>query len=366
MNDGLAGVVPGAMAVPSTDPDTIYALTPEQGLLRSNNGGYTWQALGVWRSGPPALKPVAVDPFTSTRVYIGDHCLNVLCMQISEDSGTTWREVTATLPVTPSGLSCDMAVVVPHPTIPGRIMAGVTFGPWDPPPDSWNLGNVYASNDYGERWEYLGPTQPISRIVDLAYDAVNPGQVYIGTQGTGLWKSINGGTNWEQVTTFPGAFSVASIATHPYVANRVFVQSVDEFGSNPKLHVSHDAGETWEELPCDACGVLAFAKTQPATLYTGTGNWKGLRRSIDGGYTWKQIMSFPAANIYTLATGTEGERVVVYVGIPGSLGVSTTGTLALYKAYSDVIPGLGSVMGGGVYRLTNLIPNLLYLPIIAH
>ena len=201
--------------------------------------------------------------------------------------------------------------------------------------------------------------------VDLAYDTVNPDQVYIGTQGTGLWKSINGGTNWEQVTTFPGAYQVASIATHPYVANRVFVQSVDEFGSNPRLHVSHDAGETWEELPCDACGVLAFAKTQPATLYTGTGNWKGLRRSIDGGYTWNQVMSFPAANIYTLATGMEGERVVVYVGIPGSLSVSSTGTLPLYKAYSDVIPGLGSVMGGGVYRLTNRIPSLLYLPIIA-
>jgi photosystem II stability/assembly factor-like uncharacterized protein len=365
MNEGLAGVVPGALAVPPTELDTIYSLTGEQGLLRSNNGGYSWQALGIWKAGLLEPTLVAVDPFTPTRVYFGDDCRDVLCMRISEDRGTTWREVTATLPVTPSGLSCDMAVVVPHPTIPGRILAGVTFGPWDPPPGSWDLGSVYASNDYGEHWEYLGPTQPISRIVGIAYDAVNPGLVYAGTQVTGLWKSTNGGTTWEQVTTYPGAFHVASVAAHPYDADTVFVQSHGEYGSSSTLHVSHDAGETWEELPCDACGVLAFAKTQPATLYTGTGNWLGLRRSTDGGYTWEQVEGFPAANVYSLAAGTDGERVVVYAGIPGGLIVSITSTLTRDRAYSDVIPGRGSVLGGGIYRMTTRLgERRVYLPLV--
>jgi len=363
MNDGFAAVVPRGLAVTPTDPDTVYAETYALGILKSSNGGHSWRSLGIGKGG--YRKPLAVDPVTPTRVYMGDQGSGYIRLQISEDAGDIWHEVTATLPVTWSGWKADVVEVAPHPNISGRILAGGRFLlSYALSDEGTERGAIYASDDYGEAWEYVGPTQTISGVVGLAYDAEDPHLVYAATSGTGLWKSTDGGTDWQLITSFPGDPLITSVAAHPDVPNSVYVKCDRALIGDPTLFVSQDAGETWEELPaCDDCGRLLFAPPErekpPYTLYAGPGSPSGLYRSLDGGYTWEQVAGVPTTDIYSLAAGSDDERVVVYVGISG--GVVSPQTQAL--SASDVIPDQDEIIPGGVYRLTTRLPtDWLYLP----
>jgi hypothetical protein len=61
-----------------------------------------------------------------------------------------------------------------------------------------------------------------------------------------------------------------------------------------------------------------------------------------------------------LAAGNDDERVVVYVGTAGGV-VTVEGQAAVA---SEIIPGRGNVLGGGVYRLTTRLVPPLYLPLV--
>jgi len=367
MNEGLAAVVPRGLAVTPTDPETVYADTFALGVLKSSNGGHSWRALGIGEAG--YRKSLAVDPVTPTRVYLGDGATGYLRIQISEDAGDTWHEVTATLPVTWSGWETDVLVVAPHPHISGRILAGARFLLSVALPDAGTArGAIYASDDYGEAWEYVGPAQPISAVVEIAYDAADPNLVYAATYGSGLWKSTDGGKNWQQVTSFPGVPWLWSVVAHPDVPNSIYVKCDRAPAGDPSLFVSHDAGETWEALPpCDECGQLLIVPPErgksPYTLYAGPGSPHGVFRSTDGGYSWEQVEGTPATDIYSLAAGSDDERVALYVGISG--GVVTAESQAAARAAADVIPAQGEIKPGGVYRLTTrLLNQRVYLPLV--
>jgi photosystem II stability/assembly factor-like uncharacterized protein len=362
MNEGLAAVVPRALAVSPTDPDTIYADTYELGVLKSSNGGHSWLSLGIGEIG---FYPLAVDPVTPTRVYMGDGGYEYIRLQISEDAGASWHEVTATLPVTWSGWKADILEVAPHPNISGTILAGARFLlSWALPDAGTERGAIYISDDYGEHWEYLGLTQPISRVVEFAYDAADPNLFYAATYGTGLWKSTDGGASWQEVASFPGGPIITSLAAHPDVPNTVYARCEDPPHVMP-AYVSRDAGETWEKLPLFDDGGLLFVPPErgkpPYTLYAGPGSSSGLYRSMDGGYTWEQVEGVPTTDIYSLAAGSDDERVVIYVGISG--GVASSQSQA--AAPSDVIPGQGEIRPGGVYRRGSwLLKQRAYLPLV--
>jgi photosystem II stability/assembly factor-like uncharacterized protein len=374
MNEGLAAIVPRGLAVSPTDPDTIYAETHSLGALKSSNGGRSWLSLDIGKGG--FMKPLAVDPVSPTRVYMGDGGSGHIRLQISEDAGDTWRAVTTTLPATWSGWHADILQVTPHPHISGTILAGGQFlFSYAVADAGTERGAIYASDDYGENWEYVGPTQPISRVVEFAFDAVDPNLVYAATYGTGLWKSADGGASWQEATLFPGGPIVMSVAAHPDVPDTVYARSEDRSDGGMPAYVSRNAGATWYELPpCDNCGRLLFAPPErgkpPYTLYTTAWpmEWEigcvwpaGLHRSMDGGYTWEQVEGAPTSDIYSLGAGNDEERVVVYVGISG--GVVAAESRA--AAAADVIPGQGEIIPGGVYRLTTrLLNQRVYLPLV--
>ena len=362
VNEGLAAVVPLGLAVAPADLDTLYADTYALGILKSSSGGHTWKSLGIGKGG--FRKPLAVDPVLPSRVYMGDGDSGQIRFQISEDAGDTWHEVTETLPVKWSGWDADILKIVPHPTISGTILAGARFlRSLAQVDERTERGAIYISADYGEHWEFAGPTQPISGIFELAYDAVNPNLTYAGTSNTGLWKSTDGGASWGAVTSFPGGPKIFSIAAHPNIPDTVYVRC--DYLEMP-TYVSRDTGESWEQLPpCENCGGhLLFAppgRGKPDyTLYAGPWMPHGLYSSKDGGYNWEQVDGVPTTDIYSLAAGSDDERVVVYVGISGGV-ISPPPQMA---AASAVLPDRNMIMPGGVYRWGNWLNPPLYFPLI--
>ncbi len=362
INEGLAGQVPTAIATSPMDPDLVFVRT-SQNLYRSFNGGHAWQSLDCCGGGGGAAGHLAIDPYTPTRIYLVAPCEdNQFCINISSDSGDNWDIVTTTLPVTYAGLKGGRAdVIAPHPLIPGRMLVGSNIQ------DSGNpdrhFGLIYTSDDYGQSWAYLGPTQPISSIVDITYDTVNPNLIYIATVGTGQWKSTDGGITWGALPpTFVGNI-FDEIAPHPTLSGHLILATGGPTNDS-YLFSSQDAGETWTQLPGGAGSPLVYVPTFPPTLYAfgildhSTGQL-GLLHSLDNGATWETMEGAPGPTC--LASATDGERVIVYIGSPGSLATQAgTQTMSL-----NVIQSESTIFGGGVYRLTTLLPdNWLYLPIV--
>ncbi len=381
-NEGLAGLQVRELAMPRGEIDTIYANTFERGILRSDNGGRAWVELTFFHGGRQKGQLLSADPFVPDRVYLGFGCdVDIPCIQISEDRGVTWRQVTMTLPITWSGEMGELMTAVPHPLVPGRILASAGFCRDTAHCNTGDEPNgFYASDDYGESWSYLGPTPPISEVLNIAYDSRASNLVYAGTQGMGLWKSIDGGEHWQPVP-IPGVLPpvhVSDIESHPHITGTVYVRLYSYAGGpnpQPNLFVSDNAGITWQEIPdvdtvFGGGGGVGLVFSPPApdlapySLYTGCD--PGLCRSLDGGNTWEHVEGAPRpvanSNNPALVAGTDGQRVRLYIGTPGGVtsqaGVQTT-------PIPNAVLGDVTIFGGGVYRLTMLLPSdWVYLPII--
>ena len=379
-NEGLAGLQVRGLAVPRGQINTIYANTFERGILRSDDGGQTWLELVFFHGGSTKGQVLAADPFAPERVYFADSCDDQPCMQVSPDRGATWQAMTMTLPYTWDGWVGRTLATAPHPGVPGRILAGVGFcldtaqcNTGDEP------SGIYASNDYGRNWSFFGPTSAISEVLSFAFDTVDPNLIYAGTRGMGLWRSLDGGDTWA-ATPIPGMLPpvvIADIATHPDIAGRVYVRLYSYAGGpnpQPNLFVSDDEGAIWQELP-DVDTVfggmggrgLIFVPpapdAAPYALYSGC--QAGLCRSPDGGLTWEQVEGAPGpstAHLFStpIVANSDSRRARLYIGTAGGIAsavgrVSTPG---------ETIPGLGQILGGGVYRFTTVSDERIYLPLV--
>jgi photosystem II stability/assembly factor-like uncharacterized protein len=385
-NEGLGGLQVRGVTVPRGQIDTVYANTFERGILRSDDGGRTWLELIFFHGGSPKGQVLAADPFAPERVYYGTSCQDNPCMQVSSNRGAAWHEVTMTLPYTWTGWEGGVLTTAPHPGVPGRILAGVGFcqdtahcNSGDEP------SGIYASDDYGETWSFLGPSPAISEVLSIAFDTSDPDLIYAGTGGMGLWRSTDGGDSWAEVS-IPGVLlpvDIASIAPHPDIAGTVYVRLysyADRPNPQPNLFVSHDGGLTWGELPdvdtvFGGIGGQGLVFTPPApdsapyTLYSGCE--VGLCRSRDGAHTWEQVEGAPRPSAHSLSTtamvaNSDGLRSRLYLGSPGGV-VTTEGSASTATAENIESTVMDySVLGGGVYRLTSVLPSdFTYLPIIA-
>lgn len=370
-NEGLAGVIPWSLAISPDDPDLLYAYTT-QGLLKSENGGRAWQSLDMWVGGRGGPYMVAVDPFTATRVYLGQQCVDALCLNISEDAGDTWRQISTT-PSGMQGYDVNVNAVAPHPLVAGRIFAGVTLYPLGAEVEAGLNGGLFVSEDYGETWRYHPEASAsFSKVTQIVYDAVNPALIYLGTSGSGLWRSKSGGTAWEPLNV-PGLappIGVSSMATHPdrtgvILARLTSLAGTTNAGGN--LYLSQDAGASWIQLDENTSDFgLVFAPPAPEMgpymLYKGCG--RGACRSMDTGRSWQTIYGVPRPT--AMVAGTDGARIVIYAASPGGMAAAEDEARVLLSLGSTAtIPGAGSLMGSGVYRTTmRPLDQRVYLPLV--
>ena len=144
------------------------------------------------------------------------------------------------------------------PQHPGRVLAGATFYP-----TSYNYnvehpyGAFYYSDDYGQTWTLSNVDATLLKgSYGIVYDNVNPNLVYAGTDGSGLWKSADGGVTWERVSWTGCAdtgeanisVSVPAFATKPKVSGELYAfcqVTVNQQFRSAELYHSTNAGQTW-------------------------------------------------------------------------------------------------------------------------
>src|SRR6266700_293273 len=131
----------------------------------------------------------------------------------------------------------------------------------------------------------------------LALDPKQPGTLYAGSRGKGVWKSRDGGQRWEELAALrsipsaptwsfpprPWTSHVRWIAPNPHDA-RLLLAGIERGG----LMYSKDGGQTWSEhRPAAQRDVHALAwhpNVQGRAYEAGGG---GAAWSHDGGWTWR-------------------------------------------------------------------------------
>jgi len=179
--------------------------------------------------------------------------------------------------------------VAVHPTDPLTVYIGAASG------------GIWKTIDGGQNWQDIGHDLPSNTFGAIAIDPNNPEIVYAGSgesilmtnfniyPGTGLYKSTDGGLNWDVITDGVGNVTFFSdLAVSPYNSN-VVVASLcqgstycDMNLSNKGVWKSADGGVTWNRcldvlFPFD----IAFHPTDPNILYAAAG---GLWSPMDGFY----------------------------------------------------------------------------------
>jgi photosystem II stability/assembly factor-like uncharacterized protein len=108
----------------------------------------------------------------------------------------------------------------------------------------------------------------------------------VGTVGTGIWISNDGGERWERCRGMWNETQVFALTPHPQADKVVFA------GAHDGIYRSDDGGVTFEPIASPLSGKavwsVAFDPTQPDTIFAGT-RPGAVFRSRDGGQTWAQL-----------------------------------------------------------------------------
>ena len=183
-----------------------------------------------------------------------------------------------------------------------------------------NNGGVWKTTDAGRTWNPIFDDQPTGSIGSLAIAPSNPDIIYVGSgeglrrpdlsTGNGIYKSTDAGRTWQHLGLRDGQ-QIGPILIDPQNPNRVFVAVVGHpYGPNVERGVfrSLDGGTNWEKVlyrdentgaidlafdPKDANTIYAvmWASRRPPWTTGGSydGPGSGLYKSTDGGTNWKQL-----------------------------------------------------------------------------
>ncbi len=190
-------------------------------------------------------------------------------------------------------------------------------------------GGVWKSIDAGRVWTPLFDGQPVASIGAIAVAPSAPDTLYVGTGestlrdsmgfGNGVYKTTDAGKSWTHLGLVE-THHIGKIAVDPKNANIVFVAAIGHlYAPNPErgLFRSRDGGKNWQKVlfknndvgavdvaidPSDSRIVYAClwnTRRPPWYTYQPTnGPGGGLFKSTDGGSTWTPMTTgLPAEGI---------------------------------------------------------------------
>lgn len=181
-------------------------------------------------------------------------------------------------------------------------------------------GGVFRSSDMGANWEAVFDDMPSLAIGDIALAPSNEDIVYVGTgeanagggsiayDGLGVFRSEDGGSSWE-ARGLENVGSIGRVLVDPIDADRLYVAAMGTLFANNNqrgVYRSLDGGNNWEQVLflSDSTGAvdLALHPSDPNTLYAAmwerirrpdrrqyTGITSGIYKSTDGGTTWQVL-----------------------------------------------------------------------------
>jgi photosystem II stability/assembly factor-like uncharacterized protein len=246
----------------ATQPNVFYMAPVNGGVWKSDDYGRTWNPIFDHES-TQSIGAIAVAPSDPNIVYVasgeGLHRPDLSVgngIYKSIDAGKTWTHF---------GLRDGQQIpaLAVDPRDPNRVFAAVLGHPYGPNPER----GLYRSTDGGQNWEKVISKDENTGASDVEIDASNPDVVYASMwevregpwedanefngSGGGLFKSTDGGTTWNQLTNgLPKDLSQIYVAIAPSDSRRLYA-TVGTASGKFGVYRSDDAGESWSQITDD-------------------------------------------------------------------------------------------------------------------
>jgi photosystem II stability/assembly factor-like uncharacterized protein len=314
MTDGQIGSASvGAIAVAGSNPAVVYIGMGEvqlrsnvlqgDGVYRSSDGGSSWTHVGLGDS--HAIARIRVNPTDANRVYVAalGHPFGANTERgvfRTTDGGGTWERVLFRNDRTGA---VDL-VMDPHdPDVLYATLWEVYRRPWR----LWSGGEgsgIFKSTDGGDSWTELtqNPGLPAGVLgkITITVSGADSQRVWANVEAErgGLYLSDDGGATWALVNEhrdiWQRAFYFQRIQADPVDRNTLYIL-------NFRLMKSTDAGRTLVSVPETHSDHhdLWIDPGDPSRMINA--NDGGAVVSVNGGVTWTD-MKYPTAQIYRLAT----------------------------------------------------------------
>jgi photosystem II stability/assembly factor-like uncharacterized protein len=239
------------------DANTFYFGAVCGGVWKTTDAGQYWQNITDGYFTASSVGAIEVAPADPNVIYAGTGESTIRIdvsigdgMYKSTDSGRTWKHI---------GLkdTRQISKVRTHPDNADLVYVaalGHAFGQNDE-------RGVYRSKDGGDTWENVLHVSNKSGAVDISIDKNNPRIIYAtfweayrnfwqissGGEDSGIWRSMDGGDTWENITENKGlpkgTLGKMGIVTSPVQAGRVW--AIVEHQPDGGLYRSDDYGDTW-------------------------------------------------------------------------------------------------------------------------
>ena len=342
--------------------DVYYFGATGGGVWKTTDAGRTWVNVSDGFFGG-SIGAVAVSPNgIPTSIYVGGGEKTVRG-NVSHGNGVSGNPSTAGKTWTHMGLADTRHIprIRIHPKNPDRLWVaalGHLYGPNEE-------RGVFRSDDGGKTWEKVLYGGPDAGAVDLILDPTNPRILYAslwrvrrtpwtlesGGEGSGLWKSTDGGDTWKEISTnkgFPKApLGIIGIAVSPTDPENLYAMVEAEEGG---VYRSRDGGETWTRTNEERS--LRQRAWYYTRIYADPGDAESVyvlnvrfHHSKDGGRTFRQIPT-PHGDNHDLWINPDQTPQRMVQANDGGANVSVDGARILVidpgqPAHRRVLPGHG-------------------------
>ncbi|MFY8012012.1 MAG: VPS10 domain-containing protein, partial [Saprospiraceae bacterium] len=334
LTDNLASIGTSGLVINPTNPNIMYLATGDgdgsdtysYGVLKSTDGGITWNATGltftpgtvIYKLQPHATDPNVLFAGTNGGLYR------------TANGGTSWTKVVA------SGQFYDIEA------LSASNMVAVT------------KGGFYRSTDSGATWVLVTTIASTGRIA-LAVSAANPDFVAALVSNTsngfkGFYASVDGGLTYTLRSSTPNlmgwetngsdsggqAWYDICIAVSPTDVNQIIVGGVNTWkttngGTSWSIMTNWYQTSTVPAMHADQHDLIFLNST---TIYAA--NDGGIYRSTNNGLTWTDLTNgMSISQLYRASAAQTDTRIIAGLQDNGTKLRSTTGT------WSDEIGGDG-------------------------
>jgi photosystem II stability/assembly factor-like uncharacterized protein len=176
------------------------------------------------------------------------------------------------------------------------------------------------------KWRCIGPPRG-GRVVAVAGDPVDAMTFYFGACAGGVWKTIDGGVYWRNVSDgFLTSATIGAITVAPSDANVIYAGTGEttirvDVSYGDGLYRSSDAGRTWQHMGLAQTrhiGRICIHPSDPDLVYVaalgdafGPNPERGVYRSKDGGRSWQKILDRgPNAGAVDLSMDPNNPRIL--------------------------------------------------------
>ncbi|ALO15927.1 Ycf48-like protein [Salinivirga cyanobacteriivorans] len=318
----------GCVTIDENNPNIVWVGTGENiggrhvgygdGIYLSKDAGKSWENMGLKKS--EHISKIIIHPENSDIVWVaaqgplwskgGERGLYK-----TSDGGKTWRKT----------LGDDEWVgatdIVMDPRNPDRLYAAT----WQRHRNvAAYMGGgpgtaIYKSEDGGENWEKLEKGLPKSNMgkIGLAISPQKPDVIYaaieLDRRTGGLYKSTDRGASWSKqsdaVSGATGPHYYQELYASPHQFDKLYLVDV-------RMQVSEDGGKTFkrmkEKFKHSDNHSVAFRGDDPDYLLIGTDG--GIYETFDAAENWRYIPNLPITQFYKVAVDDAKPFYNIYGG----------------------------------------------------